>query len=177
MWMPWHAALERAGGFEALVPPLRAGRILARHAGLYKWPEGWKASGPGDIHRDWWNDAFIDPDTGRVILTRDLSSMIAGPGPSIPHRVFAIGIEVERETFEAIFPAANPPPAQAIISAWNSDRDAAQEAKWTQWQAAADRIGKAHPLWSKHDVAVQVKKNLRVVESADTIRKRIKKTW
>jgi hypothetical protein len=69
------------------------------------------------------------------------------------------------------------PARAADLIARNAERDAVQEAKWAQWQAAADPIGKAHPLWSKRDVAVRVKKVLKVTESADTIRKRIKRTW
>ena len=37
--MPFAEALERAGSFEALLPHLREGRILARYHGLYTWPE------------------------------------------------------------------------------------------------------------------------------------------
>ena len=64
-----------------------------------------------------------------------------------------------------------------LMRAMNAERDAVQNEKWARWQAAADLIGQAHPRWSKHDVAVQVKKDLKVAESAGTIRKRIKKTW
>jgi hypothetical protein len=182
VWMPLREALERAGGFEALQPHLWAGRILARHGGLYDWPKGYGVeSKPGNIHRDWWAAAYVDPDSGRVILTQDLSGMIVGPGPPIPREVFAIGIEVEREAVERMFPANPPhtaPATQAdVIGEWNAVRDAVQAVKWAQWQAAADRIGKAHPRWFKTDVAAQVKKDLKAAETADTIRKKIRKTW
>jgi len=114
--MPWSEALNRAGSLEMLLPHLRAGRILARHHGLYHWPEGSKWESDGEISPDMLDDAREDPDTGRVILTQefqpiigtltaDLSQIIPPSRPPLLIKVFAMGVELEREAIERLFPA------------------------------------------------------------------------
>ena len=115
--MPYEEALTRARSFEALAPHLRAKRILARYNELRTWPELEVDSGPGEIPSDWWDEARIDPATGRVILKkpdlrvfiRNISSEGDLPGKLIVHpgrEVCALGLEFERTPVETLFPAA-----------------------------------------------------------------------
>jgi hypothetical protein len=99
VWMPWEEALERAGSFEALLPPLREGRILARHQGLCGWPGGTKTDGPGHIPRDWWANAHNDPATGLVIFKQ-------ARGPFYFDEEFAVDLELERRRAEMLWPGA-----------------------------------------------------------------------
>ena len=107
--MPFAEALERAGSFEALLPHLREGSILARCQGIYSWPSGRAESGPRDIPPEWWAKARIDPATGRVILTAPGARVISPGGPRPPPKtreVFAIGIELEAAAVETLFPVS-----------------------------------------------------------------------
>jgi hypothetical protein len=111
-WMPEAEALARADSFEALLPHLREGRILARCNGIYL-PSGQAASGPRDIRPEWWAEARIDPATARVILTTPgLRVVSPGSPPSPPktREVFAIGIEFERAAVDALWPVKPKPP-------------------------------------------------------------------
>jgi hypothetical protein len=111
--MPFAKALARAGSFEALLPHLRGGRILARHKGLFTWPEARWKSGPGNIRPEWWANARVDPATGRVILTTPGSRIISAGRPLPPptiREVFAVGIELEAAAVERLFPAPPKPP-------------------------------------------------------------------
>jgi hypothetical protein len=107
--MPFAEALKRAGSLEALLPHLREGRILARHKGLFTWPEARPKSGPGNIRPEWWANARVDPATGRVILTTPGSRITSAgrpPPPPTIREVFAIGIELEGAAVETLFPVA-----------------------------------------------------------------------
>jgi hypothetical protein len=102
-WISWHRALERAGTFEALRPHLHAGRIVARHGGIYYWPNPSKYSEPGIIPPAWWRNA--SEDTGRVIFAIN------------SYDLFAIDIVLEAEGVERIFPAAiEPTPAATELA-------------------------------------------------------------
>jgi hypothetical protein len=118
--MPFEEAMKRAGSFQALVPHLRERRILARCHELRTWPELEVESGPGEIPPDWWDEARIDPATGRVILKkpdirvhiRNISSKGDLPGQLVVHpgrEVCALGIELERSPVATLFPAATVP--------------------------------------------------------------------
>jgi hypothetical protein len=127
-------ALARAGSFEALVPHLREGRILARCSEIHR-PGIGQASGPRDIRPDWWTNARVDPATGRVMLTTP-GSRIISPGETPPpprrHEVFALGIEVERGSVDALWPAK--PKAQG------RKRGPKQSAIWAPLLAHLDRL-------------------------------------
>jgi hypothetical protein len=113
MWMPFAEAVERAGSFEALLPHLRGSRILARHGGLYSWPDGAACGGPGIISADWWADARDV--IGRVIFKRPARYQLFFAGPGVPRddrpsppteEVFAISLELEADAVERLFPIA-----------------------------------------------------------------------
>jgi hypothetical protein len=109
-WTPWRALRERAGAFEALRRHLHAGRILARHRGLYS-QDGREYSGPGVIENERWADAREDPGTGRVMFTvPEKYQMFFDGDPAPPRRqlteeVFPIGLELEAGAAEKLFPA------------------------------------------------------------------------
>jgi hypothetical protein len=121
--MPLAEALERAGSFEALLPHLREGRILAQHCGLHTWPEGAAESGPGDIPPDWWPDARVDRATGRLIFKKPgLQVTIRGFGVPDMHRVvspdrevFALDPHLERSAVDALWPAKPKLPRPASV--------------------------------------------------------------
>jgi hypothetical protein len=136
--MPWDEALKRAGSLEALRPHLCAGNILARHNGLYYWPDGKARSGPGNITRGLWADARVDPATQRVIFTMlALVRMFWADSrpddpPPLTEEVFAIGIELERTAVEALFPAAPKPSGRK--------RGAKPSAAWAKVQPHFDHL-------------------------------------
>lgn len=51
-----------------------------------------------------------------------------------------------------------------------------RKSEWDRWNAAAAEIWKRHPLWKVQPVAKQVKKDLALADSVETIRRRLKKT-
>lgn len=111
LWMPLAEAVKRAGSLEALLPHLRAGRIVARYQKLYSWPGGDETeSEPGNIPRGWWDDAGVDPNTGQIVFAQEdpLSNMIVGEpeDPSIIRKVFAMGVALEHDAVARLFPVA-----------------------------------------------------------------------
>ena len=60
---------------------------------------------PGDIPPSLWAKARFDPATGRVMLFTTLSHL-DWDGAMLARKVFAVGIELERERVEALFPVA-----------------------------------------------------------------------
>jgi hypothetical protein len=106
--MPLAEGVKRAGSFEALLPYLRDGRILARRDGLYSFPGGRAQGGPGNISPRWWAEARYDTATGRVIFTFDGWS----DNPSVPRELFATGVELERAPVEARWSATLKPPGR-----------------------------------------------------------------
>src|SRR5262245_51195149 len=118
-WMPLAEAEACAGSFEALLPRLRDGRILARYTELRFWPSGQPYDGPGDIKPAWWSTGReID---GRLVVTRPRlrptprlyilgPDMPSWPDPP-PDEVFPIGVELERAAVERLFPTAADQPA------------------------------------------------------------------
>ena len=103
-WIPWRQALDRAGSFEALRSHLHAGRILARRGGSYYWPSGSEHDGPGNVDPSWWGNAREDSDSGRVIFTMSLIAPMSKDAPGASFDIFAIGIEIEAESVERLFP-------------------------------------------------------------------------
>jgi hypothetical protein len=148
--MPFEEAVKRAGSFEALLPHLRAKRILARYQELRSWPELEVESGPGEIPPDWWDEARVDPATGRVILKkpdlrvrlRSISSELENPGQlegDLPgsqlivypgRKVCAFGIDFERIPVETLFPG---PTVPASRHAGGRDPD-------NDWKGAARHV-------------------------------------
>lgn len=128
-WMPLHEAEQHAGSFEAMLPHLREGRILARHGGLYFWremPDGGREievhSGPGYVTQESWARARKDPETGRVIFatSADWADLLG------QFELFAIDVEFERAAVESLLPTA-----AAIVGGSDPIHD---------WEAAARHV-------------------------------------
>ena len=98
---------------------------MAQHSGLYSLRDLEAVSGPGDIPRDWWDKARVDPDTGRIIFTMPgLLARIRHIGVDADDRVvdvpanervvvvqpdrevFAVDIRLEGIAVETLFPVA-----------------------------------------------------------------------
>lgn len=98
--MLFQAAVKRAGSLEALLPPLRDGRILA-YGELSAWPGGGQVKTPNPhIPPRWWRDdniRSINSVAGRVIFKPDFFD------------VLAIGIELEEAAVLSLF--SKPPAA------------------------------------------------------------------
>jgi hypothetical protein len=58
----------------------------------------------------------------------------------------------------------------------NDRRRMRAEGQWAQWNRAATQVWARHPDWKKLAVARQVKLDLALAESVETIRKRLKKS-
>ena len=93
-WMSLREAVERAGSFEALLPHLQAGRIVAR-ADHFRYWDGAPVKIPSlDIDPDWWSHVLsVNQALGRVEFEMDIDIM-------------AIGVELERAAVEALLPGA-----------------------------------------------------------------------
>jgi hypothetical protein len=102
--MPFREAVARAGTLETLLSALRAGRVMARYSRLYSWPEVGAIKQPTtDIMPSWWAHAHdIDPAAARARFTMALAD-------SVTYEVLAVGIELERDAVEALWPAATVP--------------------------------------------------------------------
>ena len=98
--MSLQEAVERAGSFEALLPHLRAGGILAR-ADHFRYWDGAPVKLPSrDIDPVLWDAVCSnDPARGRV-------GFEMGP---YDIDIIAIGVELERAAVEALFPAMTVP--------------------------------------------------------------------
>jgi hypothetical protein len=120
LWVPWHDALADIGlpwgetlgcarALDVLRPYLYSGQILARHHGIFSWPEPYELRSTGGfIKKEWWLDAR--PDAYRdVVFTRpkgrwhnpSLSWLTDQytPTEEVIHAV-AFVIELERAGFE-----------------------------------------------------------------------------
>ena len=141
--MSLQEAVERAGSFEALRLPLRAGQIMARHAGLYDAVGAIEP--PGACSPSWWSTAYdIDPSTGRASFT------LVGPkaeGGWERYEALAIGIELERAAVEALWPpATNAAPRHAGGAPAEHDWEGA-------YQHVADYVAKNGKLENRTRVA------------------------
>jgi len=152
--MPFAEAVERAGSFEASRPHLRGARILAQHEGLYSFPDGEAAGEPGKIPPDWWEEARVDPSTGRVIFKKEelrvvIRKFFVPEGDQVgfvrPEReMFALGIVLERTAVETLFPA---PAARTPRHAGGRDADH----NWLGAAGHVDRSVTAHGPLPRHN--------------------------
>jgi hypothetical protein len=95
--MPFREAVACAGTLETLLPVLRAGLVMAYYSCLYTWPGGGviPRPTPNNIMPPWWAHAHdIDAAAGRARFTMDT------------YEVLAVGITLERDAVEALWPAA-----------------------------------------------------------------------
>jgi len=121
-------AVKRAGSFEALLPYLLDGRILARAAGFQTWPPGspeisqlYKTRPTPEIPPEMWGEAYdIDPVAGRACFAvDDIADLMA------------FGIEIEPAAVDKWFPTASA----------SGPRDAGGRDPDNDWDGAAGHVG------------------------------------
>jgi hypothetical protein len=123
MWMSLWDAITRAGSFDALLPYLQTGRIMARAAGFYTLEGALKERTDARILSRWWTQTQLlgtDLPSGRVYFEMVLADQIEDEmlqrklHPELDGLVnyasltssalIAIGVELERAAVEALFP-------------------------------------------------------------------------
>ena len=98
------AAVARAGSLEAVLARLRAGDVMAYHAGLYNKDNRPIRRKDDRIPVEWWKTAHdIDPAASQAWFRRYIIDDMTTP-------ILAIGIELEAGAADALWP---PEPEQS----------------------------------------------------------------
>ena len=119
-WMPFAEAVARAGSLEALLVPVREGRIPARGR--------WASDGSKlNLTQTWWNEGVahdIDPAAGQA-------KFWTSPIEGLDIAELVIGIEFWRATVEALWPANIEQPQSAPESPLSTD--ARERPEWKEF--------------------------------------------